>query len=272
MTRPTALVTGATRGIGRVIALDLAKRGFAVVVTGRTLREGEGNLGTAQRPEFVPGSIESTVAEIEAAGGEAFGVRLDLLDRPSMDAAIQATLDRYGRLDLLVNNAIYQGPEVMLPLAQFSMEAAQDSFNGTVINQVYLSRLAIAAMARQGGGRIIYVTSLSTQAKPNGVAGFLYTGAKAAFNHIPAFVHFEHAKDGILAFLVEPRFTVTDTMRARWGDALDEIGGGTKAYEPEETARTISWLALSPDAARFAGGTMLNAPEFFAINGIEPLD
>ena len=149
--QPVALVTGATRGIGRVIALELAQRGFAVVVTGRTLKEGEGDLGAPGKPELVPGSIESTVAEIEAAGGRALGARLDLLDRASIDAAMAQTLATFGRLDVLVNNAVYQGPELMLPLAQFSMQAAEDNFLGTVINPVYLSRLAIGAMTRQGG-------------------------------------------------------------------------------------------------------------------------
>jgi len=272
MIRPTALVTGATRGLGRVIALDLAKRGFAVVVTGRTLREGEGDLGSPERPEPVPGSIESTVAEIQAAGGEALGVRLDLLDRASIDAAMKATLDRYGRLDVLVNNGIYQGPELMLPIAKFSMEAAEDNFRGSVINPVYLSRLAIAAMVRQGGGRIFFLTALSAATAPNEFAGFLYSGAKAALNRIPVFINFEHAKDGVLAFLVEPQFTMTDTMRARWGEAADTIGVGTKARDPQDTARAISWLATSPDAGRFADGAMINAPDFFAINGIDPID
>src|SRR5207244_2749782 len=59
VSKKVALITGATRGIGRVCALELARQGFAVVVTGRTLREGEGNVGSLEKPEPVPGSIES---------------------------------------------------------------------------------------------------------------------------------------------------------------------------------------------------------------------
>jgi len=270
MTQKVALVTGATRGIGRVVSLELARRGFRVVVTGRTLREGEGNAGSADKPEWVPGSIEATVAEIRSGGGEALGVRLDLLDRASIDAAIDTTTDTFGRLDVLFNNGIYQGPELMLPIADFSMQAAEHSFRGIVINQVYVSRRAIAVMKPQGHGRIIFISALAAVATPNGGFGFLYGAAKAAYNRIHEFIHFEHAKDGILAFLVEPQFTMTDTMQARWGKQADQIGAGLPARRPEETAETVAWLALHPDAARFSGMPMINAPDFFAANAIDP--
>lgn len=270
MTQKVAMVTGATRGIGRVVALELARRGFRVVVTGRTVREGEGNLGTADKPEWVPGSIEATVADIRSEGGEALGLPLDLLDRASIDAAIETTIDTYGRLDVLFNNGIYQGPELMLPIADFSMQAAEDSFRGIVINQVYISRRAIAVMKEQGHGRIIFISALAAVAAPNGGFGFLYGAAKAAYNRIHEFIHFEHAKDGILAFLVEPQFTMTDTMRARWGAQAEQIGSGLPARRPEETAATVAWLATHPSAARFSGAPMINAPDFFEANAIDP--
>ena len=270
MARKVALVTGATRGIGRVSALELARRGFSVVVTGRTLREGDGDLGTDEKPVRVPGSIETTVEEICKAGGEAIGVRLDLLDRSSIDAAMDETLDKFGRLDVLFNNGIYQGPGILQPMAEFTMKAAEESFCGNVINQVYLSRRAIGVMKNLGHGRIIFITSLSSVGAVNGNVGFLYSAAKCAYNKIPEFIHFEHTKDGILAFLIEPQFTITDTMRTRWGDQAEQIVSGARVRRPEETAATVAWLALHPDAARFSGGRMINAPDFFTDNGIDP--
>jgi len=256
-----ALVTGATRGIGRAIALELARHNFAVVVTGRTLAEGQG---------VAPGSIEGVVSAIHEGGGAALGVRLDLLDRSSIETAMAATMDRFGRLDVLVNNGIYQGPEMMLPVADFSMTAAEDNFRGMVVNQIYASRLAIAAMRRQGQGRLVFMGSLAATSAPNGHAGLLYAAGKAAFHRIPAYIHYEHAKDGILAFLVEPQFTMTDTLRARLGDQAEAIGAGFVARRPEETARTVAWLASHPDAARFAGGELINAPDFFIQSGVDP--
>lgn len=265
-----ALVTGATRGIGKVIAITLARKGFAVVVTGRTLLRGQGNLGIRGASEPVPGSIEETVAEIEANGGTALGVALDLLSRDSIDAAIAQTVGRFGRLDVLVNNAIYQGPAIMQPFATFRMDDAEDNFRGTVVNQMYISRRAMEIMIVAGGGRMIFVTSASSAMPATGHWGLLYGAGKAAFNKIPEFIQLEHAKDGILTFLIEPQFTMTDTIRARWGDAAMELGAGTQAHDPIETANTAVWLATHDAAARFSGGQMINAPDFFRMNAIDP--
>jgi NAD(P)-dependent dehydrogenase (short-subunit alcohol dehydrogenase family) len=264
--KKVAVVTGATRGIGKVTALTLAAQGFAVVVTGRTLQAGQGTVGSG---EPVPGSIEETVAAIEEAGGTALGVRLDLLDRASIDAALDATIARFGRLDVLVNNAIYQGPGMMERIADFTMQQAEDNFAGSVINQIYITRQAISHMVRQGGGRIVFVTSGAAVATPTAGEGVLYSAAKAALNRVPGFINLEYGSEGILAFLVEPQFTFTDSMAARWGsDAVSTIGGGYPARRPEETADAIAWLVTNPDAGRFANGEMLNAPDFFAIHAI----
>lgn len=267
-----ALVTGATRGIGKAIAVALARRGFAVAVTGRTLRAGQGDLGIRGASEPVPGSIEETVAAIETDGGVAFGVALDLLSRDSIDAAIASTVAAFGRLDVLVNNGLYQGPALMEPFARFRMDDAEQCYLGNVVNQMHISRRAVEVMIPSGGGRIFFVTSASSAMPATGHWGLLYGSSKAAFNKIPEFIQLEHGKDGILAFLVEPQFTLTDTMKARWGDdAALTIGAGTRVRDPDETARTIAWLARHEDAGKYAGGAMINAPDFFADHGIDPV-
>lgn len=262
-----ALVTGATRGIGRAIALALGRAGFAVVVTGRTMEEGEGRQdGMGGVP--VPGSIAGTVRAIEAEGGVAMGARLDLLDRASIDAAVTATLDRFGRIDTLVNNGIFQGPVVMQPLIEADIADIERATTGNFINQFYLSRAVLRQMIRQGEGRMIFMSTLSSAMPAVGASGLFYNAPKAAFNKIPDYINYEHGKDGISAFLIEPRFTMTDTLRAAMGEAADSIGKGTQARDPEETARTVVWLASDPDAPRYAGPDMINAPDFFHEHGI----
>ncbi|HZP30686.1 MAG TPA: SDR family NAD(P)-dependent oxidoreductase, partial [Acidimicrobiia bacterium] len=92
------MVTGASRGIGRAIALALAGEGYDVAITARTVVEGTSSEG-------LPGSLQATAAEIEALGREALQVRLDLLERDALVPAVEAVLDAWGHVDVLVNNA-----------------------------------------------------------------------------------------------------------------------------------------------------------------------
>jgi len=269
--RKTALVTGATRGIGRVVALALGRAGFAVIVTGRTMAPNTGRHD-GMGGVAVPGSVEETVAAIEAAGGTAHGLRLDLSDRASIDAAVETALARFGRIDLLVNNGIYQGPSVMQKILDVDLADAERATMGNFINQFHLSRLVLRAMISQGGGRMVFMSTLSSAEPTKGNNGLFYTAPKAAFNRIPDYINFEHGADGISAFLIEPRFTMTDTLRAAWGDAASDVGLGTQARDPEETARTVVWLATHEDAPRFAGAEMINAPDFFQDYQITPPD
>ena len=264
-----ALVTGATRGIGRAIALALGSAGFATVVTGRTMAAGTGRHDGMDMA--VPGSVEETVAAIADAGGTAIGVRLDLLDRTSIDAAIAAAVDRFGRLDVVVNNGIYQGPMVRQTMMEVDIADAERSMLGNVVNQFHLTREAIRVMAPQGGGRIIFMSTHSSVIPAMGSSGLFYNGPKAAFNRIADYVQFEHAKDDVLAFLIEPGFTMTDTLEATMGKAaLTAFGPSAQPRHPDETARTVVWLASDPDAARFATPAMINAPDFFADTGLTP--
>ncbi|HEY4334049.1 MAG TPA: SDR family NAD(P)-dependent oxidoreductase, partial [Ilumatobacteraceae bacterium] len=106
--RPTALVTGASRGIGKGIAVALAGAGYDVAITARTMHDGDPSAIAPESGAVLPGSLETTAAAIEAAGGRAVSVRLDLLELDSLAAAVDAAVDGLGgRLDLLVNNAIY---------------------------------------------------------------------------------------------------------------------------------------------------------------------
>lgn len=264
-----ALVTGATRGIGRAIALALARAGFIVVVTGRTMEAGTGRHDGMDQA-VVPGSVAETVAAIEAAGGTAVGARLDLLDRESIDEALATVMERFGKLDVLVNNGIYQGPMTLQTMMEVDIHDAERATFGNFVNQFYLTREAIRIMLPQGGGRIVFMSTLSSKMPAMGSAGLFYTAPKAAFNRIADYVQFEHGGDGIHAFLIEPRFTMTDTLQATLGEDAEAIGRGTVARHPDETARTVAWLATSPDAPRFATPKMINAPDFFADNRIDP--
>src|SRR5207249_4425428 len=106
--KKVAFITGASRGIGRGCALELAKRGFDLVLTARTVtgQERFEHSSTVKKSVTrpLPGSLEQTAREVETLGASAAVVKLDLSERADWSTAVQAALDRFGRIDVLVNN------------------------------------------------------------------------------------------------------------------------------------------------------------------------
>ena len=151
LTGNVAIVTGASRGIGKGIAAVLGREGAAVVVAARSVEPRPGLLG----------SIGETAAAIEAAGGRALAVACDITNEASVDALFQRTLDEFGRVDLLVNNAGGSGtfaPVEGYPMRRFDRVVALN-LRGTFL----CCRAAIGPMTSQGGGVIVNVSSDSAQ-------------------------------------------------------------------------------------------------------------
>lgn len=274
--RKTLLVTGATRGIGKAAALAAARRGFAVAVTGRTLHEGDAQFVSRESGEAVtvPGSIERTVREITEAGGEAIGLQLDIGNRASIDAAFDAVIDRWGRVDGLFNNAMYQSPYAMAPIAALSAEIAEDAMRSLFVNHLHITRRALAVMENQGGGRIVFIssgagTALCERRLDEGGWGMLYAAGKAAFSRLAEFVDLEYRDKGIASFHIQPGLTLTEALLAQYGDAAKGLGGDQPMFTPEDTGRTVAWMLDAPEAPAFAGPKMHFAPTFFQDNAIK---
>jgi NAD(P)-dependent dehydrogenase (short-subunit alcohol dehydrogenase family) len=268
-----AVVTGSTRGIGKATALALARRGYKVVVTGRTLDEGQGRvvMPFGGGEAAVPGSVQATLAAIRQEGGEAVGHALDIMDRGSIDRLMDFVLAECGRIDVLVNNAIYTGPGLMLGLRQFELAQLEACLTGTVINQAHITRRALEPMIAAGGGAVVFLGSVAGLGPPargpaEGGWGLLHGASKSAFHRIAEFLHLEHARDGIRSFLVEPQLTITESMKVMFGDRAGSIGG-VPGYPPEATGDVIGWLVAEDLAGRHAG-RILSAPTFFRDNNI----
>ncbi len=246
------MVTGASRGIGRAGALALAEQGFDVVVTGRTVHEGEGRAGDV----VLPGSIERTAAEVEARGRRALALPMDVTDRASVRAAFDAATDAWGRIDVLVNNAPYSGPGSDARVLDIDLGTAMRMLEGNYVNQLYLAQLALPAMLEAGAGTIINLGSGSALVPPPAPAGeggwsLAYCASKAALHQVAVVIDVEFRGRGVRAFTLEPGFIVTERSRAT---------GGSASYEqyfagdpPEVGGVVIAWLATSPDADRFLG-------------------
>lgn len=146
-----AIITGSSRGIGKETALALARRGVSIVVTARTVDQAQNEL---------PGTIGQTVAEIEALGAEAIAVGGDLAEEEDLKRIVQATVDRFGGVDFLVNNAAVTNDHGMTaPGLEMSRADWMHHFAVNVHAPFTLTQLVTPIMEARGGGRILNVTT-----------------------------------------------------------------------------------------------------------------
>ncbi|TDD91119.1 SDR family NAD(P)-dependent oxidoreductase [Actinomadura darangshiensis] len=259
-TKPVALVTGASRGIGRRTALALAAAGHDVAFTARTVGEGTGRIpprhGTAAAIP-VPGSLERTKAEIEELGARALPVQMDLLDRRSVTAAAEAVLAAWGRVDVLVNNAVAHIAGTHERFLDLDLAVAEQTITGNYLNQIALLQAVLPAMVAQGGGTIIDLCSGSATSDPPGPPGdggwgVAYSASKAAFGRLAGAINAEYLDHGVRAFNLDPGFVVTEAGAARGGlDTLKDRG-----FEPtpeEAPAAAAAWLVTAPEADTYLG-------------------
>lgn len=144
-----AIVTGASRGIGRVIALALAKRGAAVVVTARTVVQGD-----------QPGTVGETVMQIEVAGGTAVAVAADMAIEADLHRVVNTAIDMFGGVDILINNAgVTHQQSWSAPLLEIPRQEWEYQYAVHVHAPFTLTQLVAPSMAARGGGRIINITA-----------------------------------------------------------------------------------------------------------------
>lgn len=241
----TALVTGASRGIGRATAIALAEAGFDVAITARTVIEGDPSALTADG-KVLPGSLASTATEIEALGRRAVQVPLDLLDRDALVPAVEAAIDGLGHLDVVVNNAIYVaggGPKYFLDT---DPDDLVNQMWGDLTAQLLLLQPQVAHMVSRGVGVVINIGSGSGKWKlkmPIGSGGpqLAYCAAKAGFHRAADRIAFEYGDRGVVAFTVDPGFVATE--RTKMVSELGEIAA--RGVEPSVIGAAIAWLATT---------------------------
>ncbi|QXZ08497.1 SDR family oxidoreductase [Comamonas sp. Y33R10-2] len=258
MTQPVVLITGASRGIGAATAVFFASKGWRVAITARTLAEGAQLENQLRLPngQLLSGSLQSTAAAIEAAGGEVFSHVMDLMDLGSLDKAADAVLARFGRVDLLINNAVYQNREVNDLIPDISSASLERSMLGNVIAPFQLAQRLLPSMVAQGGGRIINVSSAAGQFNPpvpadKGGWGFAYGASKAAIARLAGCINTEYKTQGVRAFSVNPGVVTTEAVKATLGDdgvLAQRYGAST----PQEIAAALFWLGTEEDALPLA--------------------
>jgi NAD(P)-dependent dehydrogenase (short-subunit alcohol dehydrogenase family) len=191
-----AIVTGASRGIGKGIARAYAAEGARVVVVARSEEAGR-----------LPGTIHQTVGEIRQAGGEAVAVRCDVTDEEQVEAMVRRTLDAYGRIDVLVNNAAI----TLRPLVK-DTEARhfQLILHVNLLGPMLGCKHVVPVMEAQRGGSIINVTSAAAGSRGGGMGGAAYAITKAGLNQLTMSLAEEVRASNIAVNSLDPGGVITE--------------------------------------------------------------
>jgi NAD(P)-dependent dehydrogenase (short-subunit alcohol dehydrogenase family) len=252
LTGKVALVTGASRGVGKGVALGLGEAGATVYVTGRTVVEGEAAVA-------LPGTVQQTADEVTQQGGRGIAVRCD----HTHDDEVRALFDRIereqGRLDVLVNN-VWGGYEHFNDGTEFWNEQGfwaaplsrwDKSFQAGVRAHYVASVLAAPLMIAQGAGLIVNISFFAAQRDDRGVA---YAAAKAADDRMALAMAHELRPHGVAAVSLYPGLVRTEGV-LKAGDFFDL----SNSESPQFIGRVVAALAAVPDLMRHSGQVLVAA-------------
>jgi len=257
-----AFITGASRGIGAESAVALARAGYRVAITARTLKDGEAHDHVGHTTAL-PGSLESTAAAVRKAGGEALCLRGDILDPASMVAAAEAALAHYGRIDLLFNNAVYQGSGNIEPLLEVSEAQLLAIYRGNVFTPLALVKAIAPGMLARGSGTVLNMLSHTAYTNPPAPAdkggwGFAYPSSKAALGRMAGSLRAEHPGSGLRVFNLEPGLVLTEVMKLAGID--EEVIARFKPCTPAAIAAVVAWLAANEPPQAWNPEEVLRGP------------
>jgi NAD(P)-dependent dehydrogenase (short-subunit alcohol dehydrogenase family) len=243
-----AIVTGSTRGIGRAIAQTFAAAGAKVVVTGTKADRGA-----------------TCVAEIEQAGGTAIFHQTDVSDPEALHNLVQATLDAYGRIDVLVNNA-GTADDLMGGIETVTPETYDRVMNVNVRAPFLLCQEVIPLMAQQGGGSIVNVCSIASTGAGRGP--LVYTMSKHAVLGMTRQLSLMYGHAGVRINAILPGGVATDMIAGDMDDSNPAVmkikaSPAARLGQPEELAQVA--LFLASDASSYVWGTDVTVDGGFTL-------
>jgi citronellol/citronellal dehydrogenase len=223
----TAIITGASRGIGKALALAFAKEGASVVIAARTEQEGK-----------LPGTIHQTADEIRSAGGKVLAVRCDVTNEEDVEAMIAKALDAFGRIDILVNNAAVA---VRSPLTEMTLKRWNLVMAVNMTGTFLCTKAVIPAMIKQGGGSIINTSSGVRESRSGAPSGMTYIVAKAAIEQFTYMASAELSRYNIAVNCYKPaRGVLSEGVAVAFPPDYDTTGWGG----PENMVKAALFLAV----------------------------
>jgi len=260
-----ALVTGGSRGLGKQIALELARRGADVAVAARSV-----NNAPIDGP---PGTLEQTVNEIEALGRRAFAVPTDLSNPVDVIAMVEAAADAFGGLDLLMNNA---GMGTLGDISETSLADWNAIIAVNLTSQFLAIKTAVPHMRRRGGGAIVNMGSYLAHVIPDpddddpvlkactdasGPGMTPYGVTKAAIERLTQGAAADLGASAIRVNCITPHWTETEGLNS-WFPEIDKSGW----ERPEDWAKVVAYL-MSPKAAHVNGRIVVSADKTRIVAG-----
>tara|TARA_B100000579_G_C22731892_1_gene804658 strand:+ start:205 stop:957 length:753 start_codon:yes stop_codon:yes gene_type:complete len=231
----TALVTGASRGIGRAIAISLAKEGAEVIVNYSSSLD----------------SANKVVSEISSFGGKAYPLQADISNESSVNELIKTVLDKNNKIDVLINNAGITKDGLLM---RMKTEDWQNVLDLNLSGVFYCTRAVSRQMLKQKSGRIINITSVVGLMGNPGQSN--YSAAKAGVVGLTQSAAKEFASRGITVNAVAPGFISTDMTKDLNSDAILSAIPLGRFGKPEDVAGAVRFLASDPAAAYITGQTI----------------
>ncbi len=242
------IVTGASRGLGKAMALGLAAEGARVVVAARTESESGGPAGT----------IHSTVARIEEAGGQALAVRLDVTREESVEAMVRAVLEKFGTIDVLMNNAGIAFPAACweMPLKRWEL-VLRVNLTGAFI----CTKAVLPTMMEQRSGSIINISSVQARSKGLVNTGVAYGVSKAALERLTTSLATELGGFNIAVNCLKPKGSVVSegmtflhkqADQSRW-DTPEKMVKAAVFFAGQDATGTSGMIATDEEVCAWHG-------------------
>ena len=248
-----AIVTGASRGIGKAIALGYAREGATVVVAARS---------ETPPHERLPGTIYETVEQIQALGGRALAIRCDVTDEASVAAMVETTLGEFGRVDVLVNNAAVDFPS---KVADMQLKRWEVVFRVGLTGPFLCCRAVLPAMIAQRSGSIVNITSQAGSERGTGTVGYsaAYAATKAGLDRFTWALATEVGRHNIAVNAVMPSKVIGTEGMSMWATEEQK-----KSFAPPDSM-VVCAVFLGKQDASGVTGCIASDDEYVVWHGLQ---